>query len=238
MYIRRRICGWRAPDQWAMWQDVRLYLEEPTTRRWVERFGSWCHRSTPGRIRLCGIIPVLGSHLYHYYAYLVDSKKFASRFISSWRNLAISSSILRISESKRSRMLLNSVSMTLKSPSLMGIFLLLASAIVVLFVVVYLVVASLDGISNLFAVHCIPYILYILYTVLLFSVLFCSAQRAFELVHLLIDGATKKKGNSMGFLYVFETQDVQVCDFGWTYRTDSRVSISELFCIHSVSLLL
>lgn len=62
-------------------------------------------------------------------AYLVDSKKLASRFISSWRNLAISSSILRISESKRSRMLLNSVSITLKSPNLMGIFLLLASAI-------------------------------------------------------------------------------------------------------------
>lgn len=44
----------------------------------------------------------------------------------SERNLAISSSILRISLSKRSRMLENSVSMTLKSPILIGIFLLLA----------------------------------------------------------------------------------------------------------------
>lgn len=43
-----------------------------------------------------------------------------SLFINSERNLLISSSIFRISASNRSLMLLNSVSMTLKSPSLMG----------------------------------------------------------------------------------------------------------------------
>lgn len=47
-------------------------------------------------------------------------KKFDSRFINSDLNLVISSSILRISASKRSRMLENSLSMTLKSPNLMG----------------------------------------------------------------------------------------------------------------------
>lgn len=67
---------------------------------------------------------------------MVDSKKFASRFISSDRNLAISSSILRISLSKRSRMLENSVSMTLKSPSLMGMLRLLVSAIFICLVCV------------------------------------------------------------------------------------------------------
>lgn len=58
---------------------------------------------------------------YIFLAYLVDVlKKLDSRFINSERNLVISSSILRISASKRSRMLLNSLSMTLKSPNLMG----------------------------------------------------------------------------------------------------------------------
>jgi len=59
---------------------------------------------------------------------VVVLKKLDSLFMSSERNLVISSSIFRISASKRSRMLLNSESMTLKSPSLMGMFLLLASA--------------------------------------------------------------------------------------------------------------
>lgn len=66
--------------------------------------------------------------------HLLDSKKFASRDINSCRNLFISSSILRISASKRSRMLENSVSRMLKSPNLMGIFLLLASAMLFLIV--------------------------------------------------------------------------------------------------------
>lgn len=47
-------------------------------------------------------------------------KKFDSRFMSSERNLVISSSIFRISASNRSRMLLNSESITLKSPNLIG----------------------------------------------------------------------------------------------------------------------
>lgn len=61
-------------------------------------------------------------YLFDFEAYLVDVlKKLDSRFINSERNLVISSSILRISASKRSRMLLNSLSMTLKSPNLIGI---------------------------------------------------------------------------------------------------------------------
>lgn len=47
-------------------------------------------------------------------------KLLLSRFISSLRNRDISSSIFLISASKRSRMLENSVSITLKSPSLIG----------------------------------------------------------------------------------------------------------------------
>jgi len=118
-----------------MWQDVRLYLDYIFEADWIGFFALPLEPFTPHSIEVS---------LYHY-PHLVDSKKLASRFISSWRNLAISSSILRISESKRSRMLLNSVSMTLKSPSLMGIFLLLASAIFVRLVFGiggYLVVAA------------------------------------------------------------------------------------------------
>lgn len=47
-----------------------------------------------------------------------------SRLSNSERKRVISSSILRISESKRSRIELNSESRTLKSPSLMGIIFL------------------------------------------------------------------------------------------------------------------
>lgn len=52
-----------------------------------------------------------------------------SRVSSSERNFVISSSILRISASKRSRIELNSVSSTEKSPSLTGIMFFLLSAI-------------------------------------------------------------------------------------------------------------
>lgn len=58
------------------------------------------------------------------YLEVCSKKLFCSRLINSDRNLAISSSIFRISESNRSRMLENSESMTLKSPILIGIFLL------------------------------------------------------------------------------------------------------------------
>lgn len=62
---------------------------------------------------------------------VVDSKKFCcSRFSSSDLNLAISSSIFRMSASKRSRMFENSVSMTLKSPNFMGMLRLFSSAII------------------------------------------------------------------------------------------------------------
>lgn len=72
--------------------------------------------------------------LLFFYVYLVvDLKKLLdSLFINSERNLLISSSIFRISASNLSLMLLNSVSITLKSPSLMGMFLLFASAISIL----------------------------------------------------------------------------------------------------------
>lgn len=59
--------------------------------------------------------------IYNSYTNLdVVLKKFDSRFMSSERNLVISSSIFRISASNRSRMLLNSESITLKSPNLIG----------------------------------------------------------------------------------------------------------------------
>lgn len=59
----------------------------------------------------------------------VLKKLLDSRFISSDRNLVISSSIFLISASNLSRMLLNSESITLKSPNLIGMFLLPLSAI-------------------------------------------------------------------------------------------------------------
>lgn len=55
------------------------------------------------------------------YLVVLLKKLLDSLFISSERNLLISSSIFLISASNRSLMLLNSVSITLKSPSLMGI---------------------------------------------------------------------------------------------------------------------
>lgn len=56
------------------------------------------------------------------YLLVVFVKKLDSLVMSSDRKRAISSSIFLISASNRSRMLLNSVSMTLKSPNLMGMF--------------------------------------------------------------------------------------------------------------------
>lgn len=55
------------------------------------------------------------------YLVVLFVKKLDSRVMSSDRKRAISSSIFLISASNRSLMLLNSVSMTLKSPNLMGI---------------------------------------------------------------------------------------------------------------------
>lgn len=60
---------------------------------------------------------------------VVVLKKFDSRFISSDLNFVISSSIFRISASNRSLMLLNSVSITLKSPNLIGMSRFTLSAI-------------------------------------------------------------------------------------------------------------
>lgn len=60
---------------------------------------------------------------------VLEKMEDCSRFSNSERKRVISSSILRISESNRSRIELNSESKTLKSPNLMGIMFLLLSAI-------------------------------------------------------------------------------------------------------------